>query len=196
MPAGNARGLWGWSGTCFSPGGASGALGCSAPDVLTLNFDEIDGTAPAPVWNQPFLDSLTADERTAILAYDRLGSRPFTTSTEMDADPRFIRVGEVDADPAGSRFPMQPTWTPCSTVARDEDFPVFASMEVPLSASETLIVEHSWLSTTLDCSTQTLGLTVGTSTPGCLITQIAYLDRMFGTFAFLWVSSRPACTVP
>jgi len=196
---GHVRGIWGWSGTCFGPPGANGGSGtCSAPNVFMVTLDQIAGNdAGSFAWEAAFLGTLTQSERAAIRAYDRFSGVPFfPTAAELDADPRFVRLAEVNVDPLGSHFPAPVEWTPCSSVARDEDFPVFATMEIPLSASESVLIEQSWLSTTLDCSTQTLGLFAGTSTPGCHLDATAYLDRMFGTLAFLPVGSRPACTVP
>ena len=52
---GHMRGMWGWSGTCFSPEGASGGSGtCSAPNVFMYSLDEIAGNvAGAPSRGRP-----------------------------------------------------------------------------------------------------------------------------------------------
>lgn len=57
-------------------------------------------------------------------------------------------------------------------------------------------VEQSWLSKTTGCAAQRPGLVVGTSTAGCAISATTYVDRMFGTLAFLTGTVSPACTGP
>jgi hypothetical protein len=78
-------------------------------------------------------------------------------------------------------------------VASDGDFPVYASFAAPVP-NGLVLVQQSWLSTTTDCGSQQPGLVVGTSTPGCSISAIAYVDRMFGSLAFLTESASPACS--
>jgi hypothetical protein len=85
------------------------------------------------------------------------------------------------------------TWIPCTSVAADGDFPVYASFAAPVPDG-VVNVQQSWLSTTIDCSSQRPGLVVGTSTPGCAISATAYVDRMFGSLAFLTESASPACS--
>jgi hypothetical protein len=59
-----------------------------------------------------------------------------------------------------------------------------------------VIVEQSWLSSTPGCTAQSPGLTAATITSGCSMTASVYVDRMFGTLAFVPESSTPACTAP
>ena len=194
---GHVHGVWGWSGTCFWPPGAIAGTGqCSAPQVLLLDRGEVDGTIPmARSYWASFLATLEPDDRSLILGYDRLAAVPQPTAADLDSDPRFLRLGDAQLDPLGSQTP-DTSWTPCPGVARDDDFPVFATTEVPLDASTTVLVEQSWLSATLDCATQKPGLMVGTTTQGCRLTSRTYLDRMFGTLAFLPETVPPACTTP
>ena len=77
-------------------------------------------------------------------------------------------------------------------MATDGDFLVYASTEVSIPGG-TVVVEQSWLSTTIACSAQRPGLAVATSTPGCSISATAYVDRMFGGLAFLVESASAAC---
>ncbi len=191
----NVRGVWGWSGTCFWPPGTNGGLGCSGPSILGYDVGQLDGAWPSASFEKAFLDTLTPDELASIRGYDRLASTPAPTAAELDADPRFLRLGEVLLD--GTAFMAPSTaWTPCSGPAREDDFPVFASTEIHLSASETVIVEQSWLSSTLGCTPQAPGMALGTTTSGCSVSSTIYVDRMFGTLAFLPGTNEPACTRP
>ncbi|MGZ6139354.1 MAG: hypothetical protein ACXWLA_01715 [Myxococcaceae bacterium] len=190
---GHVRGVWGWSGTCFWPPGATGGNGCSAPNILRYELGEMDGTFLVPSFDEAFVETLTPDERASIRGYDRLASSPPPTAADLDGDPRFLRLGEVALEPAGSLAPST-TWTPCPGPAGDDDFPVFASTEISLSASETVIVEQSWLSSSIGCSPQSPGLVLGTTTSGCSMSSTVYVDRMFGTLAFLPERNESACT--
>jgi len=192
---GNQRGVWGWSGTCFWPPGTNGGNGCSAPNVFDYVLEELDGTQPGPSYKEAFLQTLQPDERAAIRAYDRMASNPPPSVLELDSDPRFLHLGEVLLNQPVTVAPST-GWTPCASVASDADFPVFASTEYRLSASETVVIEQSWLTTTSTCSPQTPGIAVGTSTPGCQAAATAYVDRMFGTLAFLAEPATAACTTP
>ncbi len=194
---GQVRGVWGWSGTCFWPTGAYGGMdNCSAPQVLMLDRSQVDGSGPAgQPYEAAFLATLEPSERSFILGYDRLAGDALPTAAELDANPRYLRLGELRVDPDGSQAPV-PSWTPCQAAARDGDFPVYATTEIPISATQTLLIEQSWLSSTVGCTTQQPGLVVGTSTARCTASAVAYVDRMFGTLAFLPETVDPACTRP
>ena len=192
---GNLRGVWGWSGTCFWPPGAYGGQGCSAPNVFDFDLGELDGSLQSPSYKEAFLQTLATAELAFIRGYDRLASSPPPTAAELDSDPRFVRLGQIEMEPAGSLVPGT-GWAPCPSTASDDDFPVFATTTVPLSASETMLIEQSWLTTTPVCSTQTPGLAIGTSTPDCRASSTLYVDRMFGTLAFLPGNAEPTCTTP
>jgi hypothetical protein len=192
---GNQRGVWGWSGTCFWPPGTNGGIGCSGPSVFNYTLAELDGTESAPSYKQAFLQTLEPDEVTAIRGYDRMASSPPPDALDIEADPRFLHLGEVLLNLPVTLGPNT-GWTPCPSVASDADFPVFASSEYRLSASETVVIEQSWITSTANCTGQTPGLAVGTSTPGCQAAATAYVDRMFGTLAFLAEPATTACTTP
>ena len=192
---GHQTGVWGWSGTCFWPPGTSGGNGCSGPNVFDYVLEELDGTVPSPSYKEAFLQTLEPDELTSIRGYDRMASNPPPTILEIMDDPRFLHLGEVLLNQPGTVAPNT-GWTPCQSVASDADFPVFASTEIRLSASETVVIEQSWLTTTPTCTAQSPGLAVGTSTPGCQATATAFVDRMFGTLAFLPEPSTAECTTP
>jgi hypothetical protein len=190
---GNLRGIWGWNGTCFWPPGTNGGKGCSGPSVLNFDVAELDGTVQGPAYNQAFLHTLEPAELAAIRGTDRLASNPTPTTDDLDADPRFLRLGELYVDSSVSSVPGT-GWAPCATTAFDEDFPVFASTSIPVPGGETVVVEQSWLSTTSSCSMQSPGLAAATSTPDCAVSATAYVDRMFGTLAFVSGSVTAACT--
>jgi len=192
---GHLRGVWGWSGTCFWPPGATGGNGCSAPSVLTYDVGELEGSLPVPSYKQAFVETLTEGERASIRGYDRLASTPPPTAADLDGDPRFLRLGPVILEPEGVMAPST-AWTPCTGPARDDDFPVFARTEIALSATEAVIVEQSWLSSTIGCSQQSPGLALRTTTSGCTLSSTAYVDRMFGTLAFVPGGNEAACTRP
>ena len=192
---GNLRGIWGWSGSCFWPPGANGGVGCSGPSVLDFEVAELDGTVQGPGFHQAFLQTLEPPELAAIRSTDRLASNPPPTTGDLDADPRFLRLGNLFVQSSVSEVP--PTgWTPCASTAFDDDFPVFASTSIPVPGPATVVVEQSWVSTTSSCSTQSPGLAAATSTPDCEISSTAYVDRMFGTLAFVPGSASAACTTP
>jgi hypothetical protein len=192
---GHQTGVWGWSGTCFWPPGTNGGNGCSAPNVFGYSLGELDGSVPSPAYKQAFLQTLEPDELSSIRGYDRMASNPPPTILELMDDPRFLHLGEVLLNQPVTLAPNT-GWTPCRSVASDADFPVFASTEIRLSASETVIIEQSWLTTTPTCTSQSPGIAVGTSTPGCQAAATAFVDRMFGTLAFLPESAAAACTTP
>ena len=192
---GNRRGVWGWSGTCFWPPGTNGGSGCSGPNVFGYVLEELDGTQPSPSYREAFLQTLQPDELAAIRGYDRMASNPPPTVLDLASDPRFLHLGEVLLNEPVNVAPST-GWTPCASVASDADFPVFASTEFRLSASESVVIEQSWLTTTSACTPQTPGIAVGTSTPGCQAAATAYVDRMFGTLAFLPDGAAAACTTP
>ena len=192
----NQRGVWGWSGNCFWPYGVSGGgprETCSGLSVLLLDVGTLDGLWKGYPWEDAFLATLKPAELASIRGYDRLASTPPPTTAELDVDPRFVRLGNLHVEPAGSSA-SGTSWTPCSGLASEEDFPVFASTEVPLSTGDALVIEQSWLTTTPSCTVQTPGLALGTSTPGCQTSSTMYIDRMFGTLAFLSDPADPACT--
>ncbi len=110
--------------------------------------------------------------------------------------PRFIRLGEGVVDLQGSSTPST-AWNPCPGVATDGDFPVLASTEIPVGRNgETVVVQQSWLTTTIDCSMQVCGLVLGTETAGCRMTPTIYLDRLFGMLGFLTGTVSAACEPP
>jgi hypothetical protein len=79
-------------------------------------------------------------------------------------------------------------WTPCSGAINDAEFPVL--VERPGVAfghgddwlvNDTLVIQHSVMTWEATCTTQRIGLVLGTSTPGCAIDGELYVDRAFGT---------------
>jgi hypothetical protein len=185
---GNLRGIWGWEGACSSPGL------CNTTTVAELRVGDLDGSFP-PGPGSTYLGVLGEDERAAILAFDRFAAQPPPTTEELSADPRFLRLGDGVVDPQGSTTPST-SWSPCSGTAKDDDFPVLASTTVPLDNSETLLVQQSWLTTSVTCSVQSPKLSLGTSATGCRTTATAYLDRLFGMLGFIASSTGSGCTGP
>jgi hypothetical protein len=186
---GHIRAVWGWSGNCFDPA----ATTCTFPAVAFFDRRQLESPPGTFGYFDSFLATLSADERAAIVGYDRLGTTPPPSAAEVAADPRFARIADLTVTPDVLVSP-DTTWTPCTSVATDSDFPVYASTEARISTTESVRIEQSWLSTSTACSPQRPGLVVGTSTAGCAISATAYVDRMFGTLAFLTESVSPSCT--
>ena len=187
---GHLRAVWGWSGNCFDP-----AATCTSPSVAFFPRRQLESPPGTYAYFDSFLRTLSADEQAFIVGYDRLGTIPPPTGDEVAGDPRFARIADLTVNPDALISP-DTTWTPCTSVATDADFPVYASTEARISGSRSVRIEQSWLSTTTGCNPQRPGLVVGASTTGCAISATAYVDRMFGTLAFLTGAVSPACTGP
>jgi hypothetical protein len=185
---GHRRAVWGWSGNCYD---ASTPI-CGGPAVGTFPRFQIESPPGTYAYYDSFLRTLSAEERASIVAFDRLGTTPPPPADEVAADSRFARIAELTIDTVALSTP-DTTWIPCASVAADADFPVYSSAAAPIPDG-LVLVQQSWLSTTISCSPQRPGLVVGTSTPGCSISSTAYVDRMFGSLAFLTESASPACS--
>jgi len=61
------------------------------------------------------------------------------SAADVDADPRFARIAAWRSIPTRWSAGYE---TPCTSVARVDDSPVYASTEI-----ESVLVEQSWLST-------------------------------------------------
>jgi len=184
---GNLRAVWGWSGNCFDPTTAA----CSSPAVAMFPRQQLESPPGTYGYDDSFLRTLSDAERASIVTFDRLGTTPPPTVDEIAADPRFERIADFTVD-TGLLLSPDTTWTPCTSVASDGDFPVYASTAASIPGG-LVLVQQSWLSTTTNCSPQRPGLVVGTDTPGCAISATAYVDRMFGGLAFLTTLASPAC---
>lgn len=182
---------WGWTavGDCFFP------FGCLGPMVRTLSVEEIDGTIPAwDVYLRPLVASLTPDERAAILKYDAFLDPPGRDPATFATDPRFQLLGPASLTPAGGSYPTT-SWTPCSGAVSDADFAPLAQTEVGMPwSTEKVVLQHGVLSNESTCRPQMPGLAMGTTTPGCELASLVYVDRAFGTLLFAPVSASASCT--
>jgi hypothetical protein len=180
---------WSWTSQCYEPDGCPGSW------ISFFRAGELDGTlSPLPAPKQALLATLDADDRAAILKYDPFfepGRDPATIAT----DPRFRNLGTTTFGPNVITTPPPPlTWTPCSGTLKDDGFQTLAETDVPFGAGETLMLQHSVLSTTASCAPQQPGLTVGTTTPNCWITADILVDTLFGSLLMIPTSVGPSCS--
>lgn len=165
---------WSWSGSCFG-------ISCTGAMTFWLTFGEIDGTAPPPAGSaeEMFLSSLTDAERAALLRHHPLYDPPGRDPATLAEDPRFLSIegGWVNQYPVSSGLDAQ--WEPCLGMLIDAVFPVLAQTEVPFSGG-TLLVQHSVQSISPTCEAQNPDVWLS-STAGCQLTALFYVDLAFGT---------------
>jgi hypothetical protein len=177
---------WSWGADCVY-GQCSGAAG------LPMLTGYLDGTY-APIGTiATFLATLDDAERAELLRFDPLHDPPGRSPESFASDPRLVFLGNASV---GSPMSIAPptAWMPCVGTLTDDDFPVFASHEVPFGSGETLVIQHSTMSGSASCALLQPGLGLATTTPGCDITAAVYVDRAFGTLVFVRTSVSPACT--
>jgi len=71
-----------------------------------------------------------------------------------------------------------------------------AETEIPFGAGETLVLQHSVLSTSASCTPQLPGLYFASSTPDCVLGADVLVDRLFGTLLMLPTSVGAGCSTP
>lgn len=207
--AGGRRARWSWSpdGNCPMPP----RVPCLGAWFLSITVGELDGTRePGDVYVADFLATLTAEERATILAYHPLYDPPGRDPGSVGADPRFRALGNVTVRPEWTASPST-AWLPCEGTLTDADpalrevelpvpaapaAPAVAAAAAPAPAPARLYLQHAVLSRQPACRTERPGLSLATSTPGCQITSVLYVDRAFGTLLFLPYIVSPSCTRP
>lgn len=189
--AGGRKVNWSWAavGDCFSP------FGCYGPAVLSLTVAEIDGSLPAgDPYARPFLAGLTAEERSALLAHDAFFDPPGRDPATLSEDPRFQLLGTATLAPGAATHPTA-EWTPCDGTLTDETFAPLVETSVDFAWSDwDFVLQYGVLSGKAECGPQQPGLAMGTSTPGCELDSLVYVDRAFGTLLFAPVTATASCT--
>jgi hypothetical protein len=187
--AGNKKVSWSWTSACSYPGG------CDGPFVFTIAAARFDGTAGPPPnpYLQAVLSAFDDHDRATILAYDPFFDPPGRDPATIPDDPRFLHAGSASVSPSSDVTPAV-TWMPCTGTLMDAGFQPMAKSEVPFGSGETLVLEHTVLSTSATCALQSPGLYLATSTPGCAMSAEVYVDTMFGTLLMLPTEIGASCT--
>jgi hypothetical protein len=186
--AGNKTISWSWTSLCSYPGG------CPGPTVFPFAAGQFDATYTSPnPYVQAMLAAFDAADRAAILAYDPFFDPPGRDPATIPADPRFKDLGSALVSPSHVVTPLL-GWAPCIGTLTDAGFQVMAEIDVPFGAGESLLLQHSVLSTTAACKPQVPALTLATTTQGCEIAADVFVDTMFGTLLILPTSVGSSCS--
>ncbi len=152
------------------------------------------GTVPPTPRFQSLLDWLGPDDRAAILAYDPFFD-PANDPSTIPSRARFAYAGAFAVDEGSASFPNV-RWTPCDGTLTDAAFAVLEETpSIAFGQGDTLVLQHSILSTSAACAVQAPGMALASTTPGCAIAGDVYVDRLFGTLVFLPSSVAPGCVV-
>jgi hypothetical protein len=140
------------------------------------------------------LDAFDAADRAAIVKYDPFFDPPGRDPATIVSDPRFGRLGTAAFDPGSPLATAGFSWVPCAGTLADDGFQALAQAETPFGAHETLVVQHSVLSTAAACVPQKPGLRIGSTTPGCSLGADVLVDKLFGTLLMVPTSIGPSCS--
>lgn len=185
---GNKSVSWSWTSDCSYPDG------CLGPWVFPFYAGQLSGAiAASNPYMQAMLAAFDAADRSTILAFDPYFDPPGRDPSTIPADPRFQQLGAASLGPHYAITPPL-TWTPCPGTLTDAGFEVMAETEVPFGAGETLVLQHSVLSTSASCTPQLPGLYFASSAPECMLGAEVLVDRMFGTLLMLPTSVGAACS--